>query len=396
MNQITDPALIRAEEEAALSTPAQAAAAPRRALAAVLAASAALAALGAAYWYSPAGPGWVAQAAAVSAPAAPMAVPVETALVQAATAARTVKAVGTLAANESVQVSPEVAGQVAEVLFRSGQPVKAGEPLIRLDDQVVRAELDEARAALELSRRQHQRAADLLERGVGTVRARDEALSSLRRDEARVRLTTARLEKTVVRAPFDGVVGLRRVSVGDHVAPGESVVNLEQVSPLKVLFQVPERFLPEVRPGQTVSLRSEAYPDRPFAATVAAVDPRVDPATRSLVVEALHDNADGRLRPGQFVAVELSAQERWALFVPEQAVQPSGDKTLVHRVRDGRAEAVEIRTGARTQGQVEVVGGLAEGDVVVTAGFQKLGPGAPVAAAPPTAIVPARVETVAR
>ncbi|HYE01326.1 MAG TPA: efflux RND transporter periplasmic adaptor subunit [Alphaproteobacteria bacterium] len=352
---------------------------------ALLAALAVMAGLGGLYWWRFMAPGAAPEAAAMAAyPTA-----VETAAVTRGTAVRKLKALGTLMSDNSVVLKPEVEGRVERILFEDGQRVAQGAPLLRLDDAVLRARLDEAEASLQLARRQFERAEELFARNAGTGRSRDEAFAALRADEARVRMLRASLAKVELKAPFAGVLGLRRVSVGDYLRPGQEVVNLEQLDPIKVEFQMPERFLGQLRAGQTVTLRSDAYPDRLFEAKVEAIDPRIDRGARSLRLRAIAANPDGLLRPGQFVTVTVRVDERRdALFVPEQALIAQGDKRLLFRV-DGTAEAgraalVEVRTGLRIAAQAEVLEGLAPGDTVVTAGHQKLRDGAPVRAVPPT------------
>ncbi|MBM3565326.1 MAG: efflux RND transporter periplasmic adaptor subunit, partial [Alphaproteobacteria bacterium] len=171
----------------------------------------------------------------------PGGVPVETMTAEQAPLAETVRAVGTLRSNESVMLRPEIAGRVLETLFTEGQLVAEGALLIRLDDAVAEAELAAAEAAAVLSRQNYARARELLTKGAGTARARDEALARMQMDKAQVELMRARLSKTRLIAPFAGIVGLRKVSVGDYVAPGQDIVNLESVDALKLDFRIPER-----------------------------------------------------------------------------------------------------------------------------------------------------------
>jgi membrane fusion protein, multidrug efflux system len=321
------------------------------------------------------------QAEGAPAPAAQgdMAVPVETAAVQVGPIQRRLTSVGSLRSNESVIIRPEVAGRIAEIRFEEGERVTRGQPLVVLDDSIYRAEVDEVQASLELSRANYDRALDLLQRGAGTNKARDEALAQLRADEAGLHLARARLDKMVITAPFDGVVGLRKVSAGDFVDVGQDMVNLEQIDPLKADFRVAEVYLAAVRPGQRIELAVDAYSGETFVGEVYAIDPLIDESGRSIVLRARLPNADGRLRPGLFARVTLVLNERDdALQIPEQALVPQGEDQFVFRVVDGKAALTKVEVGIRREGMVEIVSGLGPEDQVVTAGQLKIRDGAPV------------------
>jgi RND family efflux transporter MFP subunit len=344
----------------------------------VVVAAAMLAAAGGAWWFfyfqqpeAEGAPGPAARGA--------MVVPVETAPVQVGPIQRRLTAVGSLRSNESVIIRPEVAGRIVEIRFDEGQRVGEGQPLVVLDDSIYRAEVEEAEASLELSRANHDRAIDLLKRGAGTTKARDEALAELRRDEAALELANARLAKTVIAAPFDGVVGLREVSVGDFVNVGEDLVNLEQIDPLKADFRVAEVYLGAVRPGQRIELGVDAFPGESFGGEVYAIDPLIDQSGRSIVLRARLPNPDDRLRPGLFVRVTLVLNERDdAIQVPEQALMPQGLDQFVFRVVDGKAALTKVTAGIRRDGMVEITEGLGPKDEVVTAGQLKIRDGAAV------------------
>jgi len=308
-----------------------------------------------------------------------MAVPVETAHVEVGPIQRRLSAVGSLRSNESVVIRPEVAGRIAEIRFEEGHRVEQGQILVVLDDSVPRAEVEQVEAALVLSRANHERAIDLLQRGAGTTKARDETLAQLRADEAALELARARLDKTVIRAPFDGVVGLRRVSVGDFVDVGRDIVNLEQIDPLKADFRVAEVYLAAVGPGQQIELSADAFPGESFAGEVYAIDPLIDESGRSIVLRARLPNRDDRLRPGLFVRVTLVLNERDdAIQVPEQALVPQGQDQFVFRVVDGKAALTKVTAGIRRDGMVEITEGLGPEDEVVTAGQLKIRDGAEV------------------
>ena len=344
-----------------------------------------VAAAGASYWYllrrSGDGQHSAIQAAEKPAPAAP--VFVETAPVRVGTVTRDITAVGTLLSNESVMIKPEITGRISEIFFKEGDQVQRGARLVALDDSVYRAELAQAEARIDLQRRNNSRAVELFDRKVATERTRDEAVAAMRTAEADLALARARLDKTRINAPFKGVLGLRRVSVGDYVNPGQDIVNLEDIDPIKVDFRVPESALRLLRVGQAIELQVDAFPGQTFQGQVYAIDPQVDVQGRSVVIRARVPNPDGHLKPGLFARVGLIVERREnAMLVPEQSVVPLEGRSAVFRVIDGTARLTEVQLGQRRAGQVEVVQGLKAGEVVITAGHLKVRDGVRVATAP--------------
>ena len=313
-------------------------------------------------------------------------VPVEAVEVSVETLTSEIRVVGSLRSNESVVIRPEVGGRVAEILFEEGQRVEAGTPLLKLDAAIATAELDQAQAALALSQANHKRAVELLERKAASAANRDQTLAALRADQANLELARARLDKLTLKAPFDGILGLRKVSIGDYVTEGQDIVNLEDVEPLKVDFRIPERYLGSLALGQPIKVVADAFAGRSFAGEVYAIDPLVDEEGRAVVLRARLPNEEGLLRPGLFVSVALQVGAREnALMIPEQALVPRGNAQFVYKVADGKAMMTEVKTGARRNAMVEILEGLAPGDVVVTAGQIKLRDGAKVAVQPPPA-----------
>lgn len=319
-------------------------------------------------------------AAPASAPGgAPSGVPVETARAATSPLAETVRAVGTLRSDESVIVRPEIAGRVVDTPFAEGQVVEKNALLFRLDDSIAKAELVEAEAAYLLSRQNNVRARELLEKGAGTARARDEALAKMEMDKARVELARARLAKTRIQAPFAGIVGLRKVSVGDYVAPGQDLVNLESVDTIKLDFRIPERHLAALAVGQKVSADMDSFPGRIFEGQVFAIDPQIDPAAHSIAVRATLPNPERVLRPGLFARIGLTVREKTeSIAIPEQAIMPRGDKFFIYKVAGGKAVLTPVEIGRRASGRVEITRGLSQGEEVVVAGQLKLQDGTPI------------------
>ncbi|MGH7229792.1 MAG: efflux RND transporter periplasmic adaptor subunit [Nitrospiraceae bacterium] len=336
-------------------------------------------------------------------------IPVEVAPVHVGPVTASARAVGTLEANESVMVRPEIAGLVARVLFTEGQTVEKGKVLIEMDDAELRAHLAQAVAQLKIARLTSDRMTQLLGSHNSFVSQQqiDQAISNLHTAEANHTVYLTRLAKTKIHAPFAGTVGIRRVSPGEYVQPGRDIVNLEDLAMLKIDFKVPETFLNRLSVGQQVEIATDAYPDRVFTGKVYAIDPRVDSVSRAIRVRASIPNPVerrvsarlghgkkarlgvprdwegevGKLRPGLFVNIKLVlGRNDHALLVPEEAVIRRQDKTYVYRVHDDTARWTEVTLGVREQGVVQVLDGLQETDIVVRVGQQKLNDGARVVA----------------
>jgi membrane fusion protein (multidrug efflux system) len=313
-------------------------------------------------------------------PQGAFAVPVEAQAVRVGVSRKEAEAIGTLRSWESVIIKPEVTGRIVKIAFEEGTIVKAGDLLVQLDAAEAEAEVLRAKAALEWAKETHERAAKLRRQGSGTAANLDKAQADLAAAQAALQLAEARLAKMRLVAPFDGMLGLRRVSVGALLVPGQEIVNLEQINPLKVDFKVPETLLASVRVGQVIRLTLDAMGQRGVDGTVYAIDPQLETGGRSIVLRARIANPDGVLRPGLFTRVVLTVEEKPdAIFVPEQSVLPNSDGTKsVYKAADGKAELVKVELGERIKGEVEVLSGLKSGDVVVTAGLPKLRPGAPI------------------
>jgi membrane fusion protein (multidrug efflux system) len=316
---------------------------------------------------------------------------VEVATVKAVDFADDALAVGSLKSAESVVLRPETAGRVATINFGDGAVVAKGTVLISFDASVQEAELQQAKANLALAESTHRRNLELLEKKFLSQQALESSAATLKIQEAAVSLAAAKLAKMRIRAPFAGVVGLRNVSVGDYVKDGQDLVNIEEITTLRADFKLPESYIGRLSKGLTLEVTSDALPGERFPAVLEAVDPLVDQGGRSLSARARLDNRNGKLRPGMFVRVRLLFGERQAaLMVPEQAIIP-GAQPAVFRIVDGKATRVPVRLGVRRAAQVEIVDGLAAGDVVVTAGQLKLrdgmevravGEGAPASSVP--------------
>ncbi|MDQ2084721.1 efflux RND transporter periplasmic adaptor subunit [Xanthobacteraceae bacterium Astr-EGSB] len=309
--------------------------------------------------------------------------PVETAAVEVGRVEQQVEALGTLAANETVVIAPEIAGVVTKLGFGEGEPVAKGQVLIELDASILRTELTQAQAELRLAKDTFERSRQLVQRGAGTQVALEQATATLAIAEAKIANVQARLEKTTLAAPFDGVVGLRNVAVGTYVTVGQNLVTLTDTDPIKVDFRVAEIFLGRVKDGQAIEITVDAIPGRVFQGRIYAIDPVIDVNGRAIRVRAQIANRDGILRPGLFARVTIVTDTNdAALLVPETAVFPDQAGKAVYVVEAGKARLTKVTTGKRLAGKVEVTSGLAAGMRVVTAGQMRLRDGAAIDIAP--------------
>jgi len=300
-----------------------------------------------------------------------------------------VSAVGSVTAVEGTVVSTEVEGIVREIKFQAGAQVDTGDELVRLDDEIEQAQLRAAEAAAQWARVSFKRAKDLLPSKAISQADLDSADSSLKQADAQVDNLRAVIAKKTVRAPFAGKLGIRRISVGQFLDKGSPVVSLQSLNPVFVEFSVPQQRLGELTEGLTVLVTSDAYLGQQFEGKITAVNPDIDFATRNVRVQATLANADGHLRPGMFVSVDVVvARSEKVLLIPETAVVhgPFGDS--VFTVEWGKADANGVkplvvqqhlvRLGVRQGDFVVATNGLKAGERVVSTGVFKLRPGMPV------------------
>jgi len=351
------------------------------------------AASGAAWWYQqkpqgprePAGEARVARAgaSAASAPAgaaarggAPV---VEVARVETQRIIDDAQAVGSLRSRQSVILRPEVSGRVTQINFRDAERVRKGQLLVQLDDQLPLAQVKQAEAELSIARANHRRNQELVEQKFIAQRAVDESAANLQVAEAKLALARATLARLKILAPFDGIAGIRNISVGDYLKDGSDIVNIEDLDAMYVDFRLPERFQTKVRRGQLAAVDLDALPGRRYTAVIHAVDPLVDANGRSVGVRGCIDNRRLELRPGMFARVTpVFGVRDDARVIPEEAIVPQGGRQFVYRLSEGPdretriARRVEVKVGLRQPGQVEITDGLLPGDIVVTAGQQRI------------------------
>jgi membrane fusion protein (multidrug efflux system) len=315
---------------------------------------------------------------AAPAPAA-KGLPVKAETVKISNVADDVSAVGSLLAEESVIIRPEIDGRIVALHFQEGQAVAAGARLVSIDSTEYEAQANAQRADLKTEEQRLARTKDLYEQKFISKDALDVQVGNVARLKAHVDEAESRTAKTIIRAPFAGILGLRQVSPGAYVKAGNDIVRLENVSSIKVDFRIPENYLSKIRPNQEIAVKLDAYPGEEFKGRVYAVEPVVDERTRTIAMRARIPNNRFKLKPGMFVRVAVTLDNRPnAVIIPEEAIWPQGKSSFVYRVVDGKAMLTKVEIGNRSPGSVEILKGLAANDLVITDGQMKLKDGAPV------------------
>ena len=337
---------------------------------------------GAAYWWQHHGAAarsTAAKAAAGPANAAATGpVPVEVGRVVLTTLAEDAQAVGALRARQSSLLRPEVSGRIVKLGFTDGQAVRRGQLLVQLDDGLQAAQLQQAQAQANIANTQLQRNRELLAQNFVSASVVDQALAVLEVAQAQVAVNRAQLARMQVLAPFDGVAGIRLVNLGDYVKDGSDLVSVEDASSMWVDFRLPERYVPQLKLGQSVELALDALPTRKFTARIEAFDTQLEPNGRSLLVRAKLQGNTAELRSGLFARVRVVfALRQNALVVPEEALVPQGGKQYIIKVVGGsgsvpKAQRIEADIGIRVPGRVELLSGVTAGERVVTAGQSRL------------------------
>ncbi|HET8713713.1 MAG TPA: efflux RND transporter periplasmic adaptor subunit [Gemmatimonadales bacterium] len=309
----------------------------------------------------------------------PPPMPVEVVAAMTDTVVDAIQATGQIEAIQSVELRPEVQGRITDILVREGQEVSAGTGLFKVDDAELKAQVAQAQAERELARQALQRTEQLMAQNASSAADLEQAQARARGAEANYDLLKTRLDRTVVRAPFSGVVGRRLVSIGTYVTPQTPLITLQSVNPQHAVFQVPERYAERLRKGQLVSFQVAALPGRNFSGEVVFVSPVVELPSRTITIKARVPNTQGQLAAGMFIEARLATDIRPnAVIVPEDAILPLQGQMFVWVNKDGKAERRPVQLGVRTAGWVEVVSGVQAGEQVVVGGTAFLFPNAPL------------------
>jgi len=311
------------------------------------------------------------------------AMPVEVSGVKQETIYDEVVTVGTMEGDASVMVRPEIAGRVADIGFHEGQKVSKGDLLVKLDDSICAASVAESEANLSFSEAQNQRQNSLYKQNYTSGGKKDEAISKFKVDEAVLKRKKAELEKTRILAPFDGIIGLRKINLGDYLQAGQDIAMLVNLDPIKIQFSLPEIYLLNLKVGQKIEITSDIFPDKKFVGEILAIDPVINESGRNIQVKGKLPNPGLLLKPGMFVRVKviLEAREN-SLLIPEEALVSQGDHHFVYKVIEGKAKFTQVHIGMRRKAMVEIRQGLSAHDKVITAGQIKINDGMPVKIVP--------------
>jgi membrane fusion protein (multidrug efflux system) len=306
--------------------------------------------------------------------------PVEVSVAQRDTVVDAIAATGQIEAIQSIDLQPEVEGRIVDLLVREGQEVEKGTPLFKVDDAELKAQVARAAADRDLARQALERTKQLMAQNASSNADLEKAEATARSADAQLDLLQIRLDRTVVRAPFTGVVGRRTVSLGDYVNSGTKLTVMHTVNPQYAVLDVPERYADQLKRGQLVSFQVAALPGRNFSGEVVFVDPTVELPARTILIKAMVPNPRRELASGMFIEARLATSIRPnAIVVPEDAILPMQGATYVWVVKDGKADRRQVTLGVRTAGWAEIVGGGVEaGDQVVVGGLERLFPGATV------------------
>ena len=308
----------------------------------------------------------------------PMPVDVDTARSSSVTDA--LRATGRIEAVQAVELRPDAEGRIIRLLFREGQSVVAGAPLLKIDDAMLRAQAERAEAERDLAQQQLARVQRLRAENASAPADVERAEAAARSGDAALALLRLQIARTTVRAPFTGVVGQRFVSTGDYVTSSTPLLTLQTVDPQRAVLEVSERYAAQLQPGQTVEFTVAAQPKRTFVAQVEFIDPVVQSASRTIMVKARAPNPERLLKPGMFIEARLATATReGAIVVPEDAVQPLRTANVVWAVVDGKASRRVVQLGVRRQGVVEILSGVNAGELVVVGGLERMQEGMAVA-----------------
>lgn len=285
---------------------------------------------------------------------------------------------GSILSNEEVIIQSQIAGIISKIYFSEGSKVKKGDLLMKIDDSQLQAQLQKDEVAKQLAEVTEQRQKKLLDINGISQQDYDIALNNLKSIEADMKVIQVQIGYTNITAPFDGTVGLRNVSEGSYVSQNTQLVNLEQISPVKIDFYVPEKYVSALQKDEIVNFTVTGF-GTPFQGKVYAIDPKIDETTRSVHVRAVADNKDGRLLPGVFAEVTIQlSHAATALMVPTESILPQINGEAVYQVKKGSVVSVPVKLGIRTDSTVEILNGLHENDTIIARGVQMVHQGSKV------------------
>ncbi len=285
---------------------------------------------------------------------------------------------GSVLSNEEVDLRSETSGKLTEILFTEGKSVKKGELLAKINDSELQATLKKYAFRESLAKDREFRTRQLLEKSLASQQEYDVVLNDLNSILADIEFTKAQIGKTEVRAPFDGIIGLRNVSVGSYISPQNKIASLQSINPVKIDFSVPQKYYDIIKEGKQIIIKTPGT-DKKYNGRIYAIEPKIEQNTRTLQVRALADNSRRELSPGAYVEVEIILNEiKDALLIPSEALVPDLEGEKVYVYKNGLAMPSIVTTGIRTERNVQVISGLSKGDTVITSGIVQLRPKTPV------------------
>jgi membrane fusion protein (multidrug efflux system) len=300
--------------------------------------------------------------------------PVQMQVIQAEKVGDKVVTVGTILSNEEVEIRSEISGKVEKIYFKEGGRVSKDEALLKINDAELQAQLARAQYRQAIAEQEAERKRQLFEKKLASQEEYDIAINQLNITKAEAQLIQAQIGKTEIRAPFEGVIGLRYVSEGSYISPATRITTLQDFNPVKIDFTIPEKYARTVKKGDKITFTVEGA-SRRFSGNVYAVEAKIDPTTRTLHLRALSPNSDGALIPGAFANVEVVLREQERLMAPAFALIPELKGHRVFLYKNGKAEAQSVEIGTRTDEFVEITRGVQAGDTLITSGILQLRPG---------------------
>ncbi len=289
---------------------------------------------------------------------------------------------GTILPNEHVQITSEIAGTVKTIYFQEGETVSKGKLLLKIDDSVLQAQKSKTLVQLELAVQRKERGEQQLAIDAISQEEYDVLANTVKAFKADLELLEAQIEKSLIKAPFDGIIGLRQTSPGSYIVPNSLIAHLLDVDPIKIEFAVPGKYAGMISKNSKISYIPQGQ-DRSFEAFVYAIEPQIDPSTRTLSVRATSPNPDGTVIPGAFATVNLVLETLAnAIMIPSEALIPDLRSSKVYIVKNGQAKVQPVDSGLRFDEKVQILSGIAPGDTVITSGLLNLRPNAPVTIQP--------------
>lgn len=285
---------------------------------------------------------------------------------------------GTILGNEEVELRSEISGKIIKIYFQEGSQVNKNNLLVKINDAELQAQLKKAKSTLELAEYKEFRQKKLLEVEAISQEDYDVAMNELKTNQAEIELLQAQIDKTEIRAPFDGIIGLKYVSEGSYITPNNVIATLQNINPVKIDFSIPERYAGIVKKGDKIIFTIESSNEE-FTGEVYAIEPKIDLATRSLLIRGIYNNPNSRILPGSFAHIKLVLSNiNDAIMIPSEAVIPDLQSHKVFLYKNGKAISQKVNLGLRTERKVQIIDGIQPNDTVITTGLLQIKDNLPV------------------